>query len=592
MKYKIHFHAMTKNMLSPLWIYFLACSIFMYISLILFTHQVGAATNLIKDTAILLTESMLLMSPALLMGKRWRWIACVIAVLCNFFLLANINYSRYWHDLIPFSSIFNKSSYNTIVLKSSITYLRWSDIIFVINSILPIILYKVLKISRSAGFASIKKVSIGVSILVLYITVQVLSINSIKSYHIAVGTKDFTFKEALRCRQNIQFSRKNMWRGTGFILYTKYQFSLLDSVKSITLTPSDIARINKFLNNQHSNYARQFECNGGKNLIIIIVESLNADVIGKKTNGKEITPNLNRLITEEGTIYNLNIVTQVRDGGSSDGQMMYNTGLLPIKAGPTVYAFGNNTFPSLVSALKPAASIEIISEQGFVWNHFITSKQYGYDHLYDRVGEVESGQHPGADALLFKKALQVSKNLESPFLMEITTISMHTPFIDPNADIDKNFDNLDGMPMQLANYYRITNYFDRQLGLFIEGLKENGLYNKSVIVIASDHNIAIYGNGDDYKKILFMAINSGKSEKINRTAGQIDVFPTILDIMGVYDSAWRGLGMSMLDHENNSAADAYGTMHGKSSGKIEMHQREAWDISDLIIRSNYFSEKK
>ena len=169
---------------------------------------------------------------------------------------------------------------------------------------------------------------------------------------------------------------------------------------------------------------------------------------------------------------------------------------------------------------------------------------------------------------------------------------MHSPFLDPYATTDKSLENLNDISMQLAHYYRMTNYFDTQLGYFINGLKDNGLYDKSVIVIVSDHNVDISGNGDDYKNIVFMAVNSGKNERINRTVGQIDVFPTVLDIMGADDETWRGLGISMFDNDNTSAFDAYGNRHGNSSDSIEKHQREAWDISDLIIRSNYFSDKK
>lgn len=533
------------------------------------------------------------MSPAIFAGKRWRWIVCVIAVLCNLFMLVNLDYSRYWQDLIPFSSIFNKSSYNTIVLKSSVTYLRLSDTIFIANSIIPLILYKVLGINRKDGLSVITRTVAVAFITALYLIAQALSVNSIKSYYRSIGTTDFTFHDALKSRQIMQSNRKCMWRGTGMILYTMYQLSHMGDSKGISLTDKEIAKIDKFLNITRNSYIQQFGYNRDKNLILIIVESLNADVIEKSINGIEITPVLNRLINEKGTVSNLNVITQVKDGGSSDGQMIYNTGLLPIKSGCTAYNFGSNEFPSLVKALKPAESLEIISEQGFVWNHFETSKQYGYDRLFDRIGEGDGiSEHPGADALLFRKALHLCKDIAQPFLMEITTFSMHSPFLDPDATTNKDIDMLKNISMQLANYYRMTNYFDTQLGYFINGLKENGLYDKSVIVIVSDHNVEISGNGNDYKNIVFMAVNSGKSERINRTVGQIDVFPTVLDIMGVDNKTWRGLGISMFDKGNTSAFDAYGNRHGNSSDNIEMHQREAWEISDMIIRSNYFSDKK
>ena len=91
------------------------------------------------------------------------------------------------------------------------------------------------------------------------------------------------------------------------------------------------------------------------------MESLNAVVVNMHVNGRPLTPVLNRLLEAEGTISCLNVISQVKDGGSSDGQMIYNTGLLPIKNGSAAMLFGSNDYPSLISTLKPASSMEIIA---------------------------------------------------------------------------------------------------------------------------------------------------------------------------------------------------------------------------------------
>lgn len=135
----------------------------------------------------------------------------------------------------------------------------------------------------------------------------------------------------------------------------------------------------------------------------------------------------------------------------------------------------------------------------------------------------------------------------------------------------------------------MANYFDTQLGLFLDHLKRSGVYDESVIVIASDHNMRLSGDEESGKSpIVFIALNAGITKMIDYPVGQIDVFPTILDLMGVEDCSWRGLGISMFNSENRSAVDVNGVLHGKSTPEIDQRKKDAWDISDMIIRSNYF----
>lgn len=144
------------------------------------------------------------------------------------------------------------------------------------------------------------------------------------------------------------------------------------------------------------------------------------------------------------------------------------------------------------------------------------------------------------------------------------------------------------MPPYMANYYRMTNYFDTQLGIFLDRLKSSGIYDRSVIIIASDHNVPLHGESEiGGAPIVFVALNTGLTKSIDRIVGQIDVFPTIIDIMGGGD--WRGVGLSMLLDNNSSAVDATGKLYGHSTPEIDRYKADAWQISDLIIRSNYFA---
>ena len=93
----------------------------------------------------------------------------------------------------------------------------------------------------------------------------------------------------------------------------------------------------------------------------------------------------------------------------------------------------------------------------------------------------------------------------------------------------------------MRNYLEATALFDHELGLLLERLKEMGVYDNTLVVIASDHNDYMDDNprgrpsidpdGDD---CLLLVVNAGA--QVEGLIGHIDVFPTILDLMGLIDN--------------------------------------------------------
>jgi hypothetical protein len=56
------------------------------------------------------------------------------------------------------------------------------------------------------------------------------------------------------------------------------------------------------------------------------------------------------------------VVPQVHDGGSSDGQALYNTGLLPISSGAAAGIFKDNNYPSLLKALATRSNLKQLKQ--------------------------------------------------------------------------------------------------------------------------------------------------------------------------------------------------------------------------------------
>ena len=154
----------------------------------------------------------------------------------------------------------------------------------------------------------------------------------------------------------------------------------------------------------------------GKNLILIIVESLNSWVVNNEYASREITPVLNRLLKEDGTVYCLDMTSQVREGYSSDGQLIYNTGLLPAANCATAVRYGDNRFIGIADVLPDYHSFEVIVESGKYWNHRVTTHSYGYDSLYENLIDKYADVDIPYDRMLFLEAEILIESCRKPFL--------------------------------------------------------------------------------------------------------------------------------------------------------------------------------
>ncbi len=93
---------------------------------------------------------------------------------------------------------------------------------------------------------------------------------------------------------------------------------------------------------------------------------------------------------------------------------------------------------------------------------------------------------------------------------------------------------------------------DDQLGRLIRTIKKKGLYENSIIIILSDHGETYEGHGTDLRvsdqnRILFSFKLPGKNSHfhVDRLVGTIDIFPTILDLLGLNRDEYQYDGSSL-----------------------------------------------
>lgn len=335
-----------------------------------------------------------------------------------------------------------------------------------------------------------------------------------------------------------------------------------------------------------------------KNIIVLLVESLESWVIQKSINNKEITPYLNNLLTKDSSIvYFPKVITQVNGGRSSDAQLIINTGILPIKNGATCFKYTYNYLPNLGSELKKnnqfKRTITMIGYSSNAWNQREFNNTLGFDTLvhiknYKNDFMICEGIN---DNSFLQQSLEKLKGFQQPYYAQIITLSSHSPFIIPESLKIFKSNNYN---QTFLDYINSIHYVDNAIGTFIDQLKRENIYNNSIVLITGDHNTGMPTKLPEWQEkytdlcgvksyIPFMILNSGKSLHINYEVDQIDLFPSIIEILNI-NSNWKGLGESVL-------SESYNLKVQERKDKFN-DENSIWNISDIIITKKYFRNTK
>lgn len=152
------------------------------------------------------------------------------------------------------------------------------------------------------------------------------------------------------------------------------------------------------------------------------------------------------------------------------------------------------------------------------------------------------------DSMILARARAELPRLQRPFYALVITLGMHGPYAPDDSPRLFHGAAPAGMGAQEYSHHEHTAVFDSQLASFLEWLHSAGLYDNSLIVITGDHTPhRMVGEDFATRPVPLIILNSGIGVKSSLPAGQIDIYPTILDLMGRLENAsWRGLGNSLL----------------------------------------------
>ena len=155
----------------------------------------------------------------------------------------------------------------------------------------------------------------------------------------------------------------------------------------------------------------------------------------------------------------------------------------------------------------------------------------------------------------------------SSIYSRLITLTNHYPFyLDPEDMMIPEYDSNSGT---LNRYFQTVRYLDESVKEFFDDLKEQGLYENSIIVMYGDH----YGISENHNKAMAKYLNkeeltpydnallqavpfyihipgSNDGQVMDNVAGQLDIRPTLLHLLGVETSKDMQLGADLFSEEH------------------------------------------
>ena len=492
-------------------------------------------------------------------GKKAYWFIFIGGFLLTFLLYANVVYFRFFSDFLTFSTLNQASNVESMGGAVSASF-KWYDFVYFLDTIvyLFILIFKRSWLDKRVFSKKFVPVVMAASIALFFL-------------NLAFAETD---RPELLTRT---FDHKYLVKYLG-----PYNFTVYDGVKTIQnnqqkalASEDDLTRVLNYTKQKNTEpNPEYYGIAKKKNIIKIHLESFQTFLINKKVNGKEVTPFLNKLSTGNDDFrYYPNFFHQTGQGKTSDSEFTMDNSLYGLPQGSAYSLKGDNTYQSLPAILdqKEGYTSDVMhGDYKTFWNRDQIYKHFGIDKFYDATYYDMSDENVVnlglKDKPFFKASAEYQSKMKQPFYSHLITLTNHYPFT-LNSE-DASIDKPNTGDSTVDGYIQTAHYLDQALEQYINDLKAKGLYDDSVIMIYGDHYGISENHNNAMEKLLGEQITPAKFTDLNRTgfwlkipgkngtvdetyAGQMDVMPTILHLVGIDSKNYLMFGTDMLSKDHN-----------------------------------------
>lgn len=489
-------------------------------------------------------------------GRKSYWIMVIIDFLLSLWLFSNILYYREFSDFLSTSIIKTSGSTSDNLGKSIAGITKGTDFLVFLDVVIIVLLiaFKVFKID-------VRRLKLKISLLIEGLAVVLIGTNLTMAQKDRPGLLTRTFDN----NYIVKYLGLN-----SFAVYDGVKTAQSNAIMA-KANHSDLKTVQSYIKKNYiAPNPEYYGVAKNKNVLVIHLESFQQFLIDYKWHGKEVTPNLNKLYHANDTISFDNFFNQVGQGKTSDAEMMLENSIFGLQSGSAMSSYGtSNTFESAPAILGQQAgytSAVMHGGAGSFWNRDNAYKSFGYDYFMPlSYYQNKKGYYLGygiKDKLFFDQSIKYIEHLPQPFYLKMITVTNHYPY-----DLDKknqSIDKTDTGDKTVDGYVQTAHYLDQAIGELMSYLKKSGLEKNTLIMLYGDHygisgnhhkasaqllNKDSFNNFDNlqFQRVPLMFHMPGLKGGINHTyGGEIDVRPTLFNLLGINDQNMIQFGHSLL----------------------------------------------
>ena len=481
------------------------------------------------------------------------------SILLALVVYGNVAFYRFYNDFVTLPVLFQTSNFGELGT-SAAAIISWMDIFYFVDVLLIIIAVKLLPKAEEQLLPIRKDARKAYFVM----TAAILFLN--------LGLAETERPQLLTRAFDRELLVKNI--GTyNYHLYDVYVQSKSSAQRALA-DGSELVEVSNYVRaNQAEPNVEMFGKYEGRNVIAVSLESLQSFVINEEMNGEVVTPFLNSLTNDKDTYYFSDFYHQTGLGKTSDSEFIFENSLYGLGRGAVFFTHGENTYNSFAERLGENGyftNIMHANNKSF-WNRDMIYKSFKLDQFYDlesyNVTEETSVNWGLKDIPFFEQSAALMKEMPQPFYSRLITLTNHYPFyLDPEDMMIPEYDSNSGT---LNRYFQTVRYLDESVKEFFDDLKEQGLYENSIIVMYGDH----YGISENHNKAMAKYLNkeeitpydsallqavplyihipgSNDGQVMENVAGQLDIRPTLLHLLGIETSKDMQLGADLFSEEH------------------------------------------
>mgnify|MGYP004464671561 FL=1 len=386
---------------------------------------------------------------------------------------------------------------------------------------------------------------------------------------------------------------------------------------------------NYFINNKitdNNNYTGMFK---DKNLIVIMLESVNDIIINK-----EDYPNFYKMYSE-GWHWKNNYSPR-NSCSTGNNEMSGMTSLYSIYNTCTANNYRKNSYFEAIFNLFNNKGYYTFSAHDYTEHYYYRNEihtnmgskaYYGVEKLGIEYSSIYKNW--ASDEDFMNKVLELIDNVDNDhFMTWLTTVSSHQPYYYSSIEGDKYLSLYEDRDIRtdLKRYKSKLKILDNALGILLDGLEKKGILDDTVIVMYGDHypyglstdtinTVLDYDTNQDYEneRVPFVIYNTGiDSKEFDSYTSYINILPTVANLFDLdYDPRlYMGSDLFSKDYESmvvfadGSWKNEY-AYYNASRSNIEYYSDKTYSVdelkeinsvidakikmSSLAIKNNYFN---